>query len=153
MSPECVNEATTLVLKAYGGHSEDIATLRTGKYLAGKGSLKCLPPTDNAFQQHLKRVSLATHVMKNSHVANPEFPSDTEYSWQSDNVSLMPVTMTIEPWPHDLPQSFNYKYRNGCKNNCSCGKIDSPCHVACWCLGDPSCCSRVSQDSDDEQGE
>ncbi len=77
--------------------TECLATVRTGKYLAGNGSFKSLPPTQNSFQQHLKWVCLATHVMNNSHLANPELPYCTECAWQGDNVSVVPVTMSIEP--------------------------------------------------------
>ncbi len=54
--------------------AECVATVRTGKYLAGNGSFKSLPPTQNSCQQHLKRVYLATYIMNNSYVAKPELP-------------------------------------------------------------------------------
>ncbi len=90
--------------------AECLATVRTSKYMAGNGSFKSPPPTQNSCQHHLKWVCLATHVMNNYHVAKPELPYCIECAWQGENISVVPVTMSIESC-----QIINVKKR--CREN------------------------------------
>ena len=51
-----IGASNQLLVKAYGGREDDtLATLRTQKFLSGSsGTLLGLPPTEDAFMQHIK---------------------------------------------------------------------------------------------------
>ncbi len=149
ISESIMAQATQLVVKAYGGLSEDLSTLRTAKYLSGNGALKSLPPTESAFTQHVK--CLATSIMKNAHIARPVQPIYSNYGWTVINDrDLIPCAMTKSLWPNDLPKSFSCKCKNGCRHNCQCAKMNTPRYVACKCHGDKTCTRTVQNDTDSE---
>ena len=67
------------------------------KFLNNKSTLlKLLPPTEDAFIQHVKRAALATLVDKAAHVAKPEVGPVTNYGWSfaDGKRKLVPVPTT-----------------------------------------------------------
>ncbi len=108
------DQAEKLILKGYGEEVKSLTELRTSKCLGQtSGILQKLPPTLDAFQQHLKRVSLATLIMKSAHISMMPHVQFDEYGWSVDTKgAVTPVMMTENPLPDKLRQSVR----------CSCKK-------------------------------
>ena len=65
-------------------HQEDfdLGKLRVYTFLNNRSTLlKLLPPSEDAFEQHLKRAALATMIDKTAHIANPDLPRFSDYGW------------------------------------------------------------------------
>ena len=61
---------------------EDLSSLRAHNFLNSKSTLlKLLPPTEDAFLQHVKRAAYATILDKCAHVPKPVIPSFESYGW------------------------------------------------------------------------
>ena len=114
------------MITVYGGQGNfqgsDISSLRAHKFLSSKSTvLKLLPPTEDAFIQHLKRASLATIVDKQAHRARPKVPTPQP------------------PWPEHMSKSLSCS----CNRNCSCARRSISCYIGCNCTGSPGKCSRT----------
>ena len=72
------------------------SALRAHLFISGGKSkdLSGLPPTADAFKQHLMRSLLATHTQKHAYVA---VPPATTFGWKMGAMHLEPVSMTV--WP------------------------------------------------------
>lgn len=129
----------------------DLASLRAHKLLTGSGSLRNLPPTEDPFEQHLKRVCLATIISKSTHIVIQDNPHYEDFGLKTDgSESLRPITMTLSPWPANFPTMVSCKCTKGCSRNCSCRKKERPCYIAFRCQGNTANCQWTSSLNDDE---
>ena len=144
----------------YGGQTfSSLAALRTHLFIAGGNSkdLRCLPPTEDSFRQHLLRCLYATLVQKRAHVPHPVLPVVTTFRWTMETF-LQPVPMLLPPFP-ELTQSLTSCkcVASKCTKNCSCKKSKVPCCVACKCEGKEGKCDRtlfsVEESSDDSDSD
>jgi hypothetical protein len=118
--------------------------IRANKFLNNKTTLlKLLPPTENAFMEHLKRSALATAIDKSAHIARPEIPALDDYGWTLAAGRLIPVPVTASLWPDDMAKSVSCGCKTGCSKNCSCAKRQVPCFLGCKCHGSLEKCSRA----------
>ena len=81
---EIVMNEAKLLLKAVYGFGEDalIGDMRAQKFLTSKSLLlKTLPPTESAFEHHVKRAAFATIIDKTAHIGQPTLPLATDYGW------------------------------------------------------------------------
>ena len=123
--------------------------------------LKSLPPTEDAFMQHLKCAALATIIDKTAHQAEPNLPSAEDYGWTLKDGIFVPITMATSSWPQDINKgiSCGCKTVPFCSKNCACGKQSVACYIGCKCKGSPSICSRamhaenVKLESDDSNSD
>lgn len=83
LSDTVVTQARELFVTVYSNKNEDfsgnsLSKLRAFKFLNNKSTLlKLLPPTEDAFQQHLRRAALATLLDKTAHIPKP-----SHFSWR-----------------------------------------------------------------------
>ena len=114
------------------------------KFLNTKSTLlKLLPPTQNAFFNHLKRAAFATAVDKSAHIHKPQLPSYEENGWALNAGKLVPVTSTFPAWPESMTKTIACGCMKGCKKNCSCMKKNISCYIECRCRGTVENCSRM----------
>lgn len=103
--------------------------------LFGKvGSPEKLPPTSDAFRQHLLRCHYQTAVWRQAHVPKPTLPNPTETGWMLQDDQLTPVFMTLEPIPKACLEMVSCKCTTGCATlRCSCRKSNVVCSGLCEC--------------------
>ena len=158
LSDEVRHQARDLTIGVYASkadHSEDfdLAKLRVYKFLNNRSTLlKLLPPTEDAFDLHLKRAALATIIDKTAHIAKPDIPSFTEYGWFLRDGNAAPCPSTMPAWPLSMDKAISCNCIKGCQKNCSCAKKAVPCYMGCRCQGLEARCSRIgtTHDSDSD---
>lgn len=112
LSDDVINQARDLAIAVYASkadHSEDfdLAKLRVYKFLNNRSTLlKLVPPTEKAFDLHLKRAALATIIDKNAHIAKPDIPSFTEYGWILSDGNAVPCPSTEPAWPMSMEKAI-----------------------------------------------
>ena len=155
LSDDVKNQARELTIGVYASkadHSEDfdLAKLRVYKFLNNRSTLlKLLPPTENAFDLHLKRAALATMTDKGAHIAKPDLPSFTDYGWVLSDGKAVPCPSTEPAWPMSMDKAISCNCIKGCQKNCSCSKKNIPCYLGCRCQGlETRCCRICTHDSD-----
>lgn len=162
---EKVREQTRqLFLSVYSAAGQDdtfkeFDQLRAHKFLnSNNTALKMLPPTEDAFEHHLKRAAFATIIDKTAHLPKPELPDPADFGWTVHENKLVPTAMTKSPWPENISKGISCGCKKGCNRNCSCAKKSVQCYIGCKCKGLPETCSRAKyaakldtsdEDSDD----
>ena len=97
ITSQVVKQAKQLVVSVYANMGDmfegaDLGKLRVHTFLNNKSTLlKLLPPTESAYEQHIKRVALATAIDKSAHICKPNVEPCEDYGWTVDNGNLMPV--------------------------------------------------------------
>ena len=149
ITADVINQAKELVVAVYTNKGDnfegsDLGKLRVHKFLNNKSTLlKLLPPTDNTFQQHLKRAALATLIDKSAHICKPHIEPCEDYGWIIDDGKMVPVQSTHPNWPQQMIQKIACGCAKGCNRNCSCGKKKFECYIGCRCQGLATKCSRA----------
>ena len=94
----------------FGG--SDLGKHRVYTFLNNKSTLlKVIPPTENAYEQHLKRAALATAIDKSAHICKPNVEPCEDYLVEVDNGYLMPVQSTRHAWPQQIMQTSNWLHQ------------------------------------------
>ncbi len=89
--------------------------------------LKVLPPTESAYEQHLRRAVLT---------CKPNVEQCEDYGWTVDNGYLIPVQSTRQAWPQQIMHTIS----SGYSRNCSCAKKNIACiYLGCRCQGSKKC--------------
>ena len=118
-----------------------------------KGDLRSLPPTEDAFQLHLRRALHQLAVWKRAHQSDPNLPDATDFGRQLVDGKLVAVMMNKEPKPSDFKRATSCRCKKSrCARGCSCAKAKVRCVITCLCTGNPTKCSRVEMalDSDSD---
>jgi len=100
-----------------------------------KGSTATLPPTSDAFVQHVKRANYQTLLWKMSHLSITEdrhIPKPQNNGWQMLDGSLAPIWTTKDSAPSEIVTFISCKCRTKC-TNCQCAKNNLSCTDACGC--------------------
>ena len=79
--------------------SEDSFDLACVMLLGNISSPEKLPPTSDAFEQHLERRHYQTAVWGQAHIQKPVLPNPEETDWTLAEDLLVPVFMTLDPLP------------------------------------------------------
>ena len=94
----------------------DVGKIRLDKFLNNKSTLlKLLPPTENAYEQHVKHAALATAIDESAHICKRNVEPCEDYGWIVDNGYLMPVQSTRQAWPQQMIHTISC----GCTKGCS----------------------------------
>ena len=147
------NAARVFFIKLYTTHdfNGDLNALRTHLFGKTNGNLRNLPPTENAFHFHVLRALNQMVVSKRAHQSVPVLPDPLKYGRQVQDGILVPIMMNMDPKPNITRQS---KYcgcsKSHCLRACSCARANVKCVIACRCAADPVTCSRVQDDSDND---
>ena len=119
-----VKQAKELVVSVYANKGDmfegaDLGKLRVHTFLNNKSILlKLLPPTESAYEQHIKRVALATAIDKSAHICKPNVEPCEDYGWTVDNGNVMPVQSTRQAWPQQMMNTISCGCTKGCSRNC-----------------------------------
>ena len=94
------------------GDFDDLNKLRTNLYVKKK-DLSSLPPTEDAFHQHVKQAILQSCTWVKADQPQPVIPDPFKFGWVREE-KVKPLLTTITPVPENL---FTSAYCS-CKGKC-----------------------------------
>ena len=97
------NVSQVFALLLYGKKGKDVQTLDEMRYLMATTTDKAasmLPPTEDAFKQHVLRAKYQTRILCNSHIVNQEETQPVGHGWSAcDDGSITPTMFSKPPAP------------------------------------------------------
>jgi len=149
MSHHSVVDAETLsilerfVILLYDRTSECVTLDLARKHMFTKRSrtMENIPPTSNAFLQHVKRsVYQAVHCWSHSLESQMPVFDPAEWGWCKDEDKWLPLWMTIPQVSQTCHELLHCSCKKGCTARCKCVKASLPCTCLCQCDGE---CERL----------
>ena len=139
-----IEEARKFIVSLYVVEQfSNLNLLREHLFVHSRSDLRTLPPTEDAFYQHVLRVLYQLIVYKNAVKSELNLPPATDYGRKIIDGKLQPVMMTKPAKPTAI-KTVSCKCKvSKCSRNCLCARANVPCFVGCTCLGNPDKCSRV----------
>jgi len=138
------------LLDLYGKQKFPCPTLDKLRYILASTtdrSAAQLPPTKDAFEQHVKRARYQVAMWCRSHDPNPEAWNPDDNGWElSEDGHLQPVMYTKESAPKEVRNLTHlYCTDEECtiQNKCQCIQIGLVCTEFCTCFGHDSCHMNV----------
>ena len=160
-------EAEQFMLACYGAtKSENMSAARydiwlsklSKKNLSAAPQLKSLPPTSEAFGEHVKRAHFQASHFLASDKPNPPEINPVEFGWAYDERSKCYDPITLPPDVAPAPVEVLQMIRCGCASErpcqngkCSCYGAHVKCSVFCACRG--LCNNKHIQNEDNEENE
>ena len=144
LDADIISSAEEFLCKIYGVVNDTLDLARVE--LFGKDNRpERLPPTSDAFKQHLKRAHYQTKIWRQAHVAKPVLPKPEEMGWRLEDGELIPVLMTLDPVPKACLEMVSCNCRTGCATlRCKCRKSGVVCTGLCGCTkADGNCCINL----------
>lgn len=137
-----VNCATHLLIQVFckGAQCTNLNALREQLYVA-RDDLSSLPPTDDAFFQHILRSLLQAFIWVNALNPQPPVVNPLNFGWKEESRGVVPLLMTVNALPPTLKKVKSCKCTTGCNRNCGCKPF--ACTTGCICKGDPNICIRT----------
>jgi hypothetical protein len=118
----------------------ELDTARKNLFTKKSKSLDSLPPTSNAFLQHVKRAVLqAGHCWSHALEKQPAQIDPSKWGWFKDENRWLPLWITIPEVTQSCRELISCTCKKGCNTRCSCHKANLPCTALCHCDGE---CSR-----------
>ena len=131
-------------------YSFSLDSLRAHLFTSTKRDLRLLPPTEDAFHQHVLRSLCQFSLYKEAAKSNPCLLSPLKFGRKLDQKgALVPVMMTKESKMAAAKLLF-CKCKKGCLQKCSCAKNGTACIIACSCNGHHLKCGRLEEDSEED---
>ena len=156
-----VSEATAFVAACYGSKEKgnmsavhhDVWTSKLTKpNITSAPKLKCLPPTQEAFIEHVRRSHYQTAVWKAALSTDPPKLDPLEHGWSLDetNHCLHPVTIPagVSAAPSEVLQIIKCGCSTGkpCSTGrCGCVAAQMSCSIFCSCSAQSECCNAHTQ--------
>ena len=140
-----VNQATLCTLERFvilmydrKCDSTDLDASRRYLFTKKLRTIDLLPPTSNAFLQHVKRtIHQAIHTWGQCLLKNPEVHDPCKWGWISNGDKWTPLWMTIPEVSKICKELESCKCKNKvCAGNCNCSKKKYVCTALCSCDGD-----------------
>lgn len=145
---EAISEARFFFKCLYNkpDYSGNLDTLRAHLFATTANDLRYLPPTEDAFHQHVLRALIQISINRSSHCSYTEYPDPTHFGRHVINGKLVPVLMLRSPKPSVTQKALYCKCKRGrCLRSCPCTKNKINCAVSCLCGGKPPECGRAEQ--------
>ena len=133
--------AKTWLLSLYGKKGRNYSSnnqLRANMYCRTV-DLRALPPTDDAYKQHVLRALLQTATWVRADKAKPTLPNLYEFGWKKEKDGASPILMTEPSAPKDIASSAYCSCKGKCVRGCPCRDIGT-CALMCSCGGKPAAC-------------
>jgi hypothetical protein len=127
------------VILLYDRTSEctDLDSARKQLFTKKNRTLEHLPPTSNAFEQHVKRtVFQAIHCW--SHCLKQQMPAIDPglWGWEKQDDKWIPIWMTIPEVSQMCRELIHCSCKKACTARCKCVKANLPCTGLCQCDGE-----------------
>ena len=78
----------------------------SGHSSSGKGNIRSLPPTEDAFKLHMFRALYQLSLYIISHLADPNLPVPTQFGWKILDGKLLPIMMEKASKPHSIKNVY-----------------------------------------------
>lgn len=167
-----ISEATTFIAACYGSKVEgDMSTHRyqlwkskmANSKITSAPKLKSLPPSHDAFVQHVHRAHHQVIIWKSATQSDPPNLDPIKYGWQEgeDGATLCPTT--LPPDVSAAPVTILQLIKCGCSTSrpcstgrCGCVAAQMSCSMFCSCNAGSDCCNEqtravaANHDDDDE---
>ena len=147
---DVIAEATSFTASCYGSKETDMSEVRydiwsskmANAKLSSAPDLKCLPPTIDAYEVHVRRAHFQAAVWRNALQSDPPDLDPTQYGWYRDTTTkmLLPVMLPEDVSP--APISVLKLIKCGCSSGrpcstarCSCASAKLSCTMFCACHG------------------
>lgn len=121
------------------------------KNITSAPELKSIPPTSEAFKQHVLRAHNQTIIWKSALLQDPPQLERAEFGWVKDSSNEFVPLMV----PHGIeaaPDSVLKLIRCGCCSSlpcksprCTCFVAKLSCSVFCSCAGSDDCCNECTK--------
>ena len=137
-----ISSAEKFVCRMYNTSEESLDFARVVLFSKVDNPEK-LPPTSDAFGQHLKRCHYQTAVWRQAHIQKPVLTNPKETGWMLTGDQLVPVLLTLDPIPEACLELASCRCTTGratlrckcrkshvvCTGQCGCNKVDANCCV------------------------
>ena len=104
--------------------------------------MKELPPTDEAFQENVKRAVLQSMIWYSTMKSDPPDVDPTLFGWAKDMANKILVAVARPDNVSSAPEAI-LKLKCGCSSTspcntkrCSCSSANVACTIMCKCRGD-----------------
>ena len=139
-----IDEARDLFVALYGREGfKYLDVLRAHLWSSGKGDLRSLPPTEDAFRLHVSRALYQLSLYKRAHLADPLLPVPTQFGRKQSDGKLLPIMVEKASKPPSTNNVYCKCKKSKCLKACPCSKASVPCVLGCFCIGAPGKCGRV----------
>ena len=109
-----------------------------------------LPPTEDAFEQHVQRAMYQTAIWCHSHIPKPTLWSPIENGWIVRDGAIEAVLFKKPSAPKEVRDITHLYCKDGkCTESgkCQCLSVGLPCTEFCTCCAE---CENVSRDVSEE---
>jgi len=153
------NAMAKFVSLGYSKGCDNLASARWTLFTKKMAEGDKLPPTPNAFKQHLLRALLQTHVWRHAYLANIPWidAKNEQYGWKWNGQCWIPIPSTSTAAPSVILQLIKCNCHGTCESgSCTCYKERLLCTEMCHYTGDKNCENSGSDnvtgiDSEDEE--
>jgi len=167
-----ISEATVFIAACYGSKEKgNMSAIRhavwTSKIAKPKitsaPKLKCLPPTREAFVEHVRRAHYQTAVWKAALSTDPPKLDPLEHGWSMDETNQCLRPVTIPAGVLAAPTEVLQMIKCGCSSarpcstgRCGCVSAQMSCSTFCSCSAQSECCNdqtraaRCHEDDDED---
>ena len=108
--------------------------------LTSAPELKCLPPTHEGFQQHVRRAHFQTMIWLSALGASPPKSDPTHHGWSYDRLNQRLIPITLPAGVNAAPDDILQLIRCSCSSalpcstmRCSCTSASLSCSMFCVC--------------------
>ena len=163
---EVIEESSLFLASCYGrDHTKPVSNARYETWVARTGnkkakkvpSLKELPPTKDALNEHVKRAHLQVAVWKSSMEEHPPSLDPRRYGWSEDKDNKCLVAVTLPEDVARVPTEIQKLIKCGCASEepcstarCGCVSARVKCSVFCSCKKDDICFNPANMSEDPE---
>ena len=115
---------------------QDVNHARQSMFSQGTRSIESIPPTQAAFEQHVKRAAFqAGQVWGRTLHPMQELPSATDWGWNLSSDGWIPTWSTLPEASKACNELIKCGCKNACRGLCKCTKANLPCTALCSCNG------------------
>ncbi len=136
ISEEAVESSIALTSLVYNRKKmANLNQLRYELFCSKKANSEKLPPTMDAFMQHLKRVNYQSFIWLHAHQKDLNLPNPADCGWKlNESGQLVPDPMTKAAAPDTLLVFVECACKGNCETRrCRCRREDMVCSDLCGC--------------------
>ena len=122
----------------YGAKSMKISDVRSEMFGLAK-NLECMPPTQEAFRQHVQRAWWQTQTWRLSIHVQETTVNPSKSGWTVDNGLLVPYHGELKTMPDKYKQLTSCRCVNCASAKCSCNKLNERLLPTCKCSSNGQC--------------
>ena len=122
---------------------------------SGKGDIRSLPPTEDAFKLHVFHALYQLSLYKRTPLADPLLPLPTQFGRKILDGKLLPIMMEKASKHPSIKNVYCKCKTSKCLKQSPILKASLSCVLGCFCIGVPGKYGRVAvphEESSDDEG-